>query len=72
MIFSGGPKIKKVLLEHCGVKEGVVTKNENSMLRWFGYDEGMSERSRLTKGIYKVDVGGNTGRERLRRTYQDG
>ena len=42
--------------------------NEKSMLRWFGHVERVSE-SRLTKGIYKADVSGNTGRGRPRRPY---
>ena len=41
---------------------------KKSMLRWFGHIEMMSE-SRLPKGIYKLDVSGNAGRVRPRRTY---
>ena len=38
----------KVVRECCGIKEDVVTKIENSMLRWFGHVERMSE-SRLIR-----------------------
>jgi hypothetical protein len=51
-------------------KEDVVTKIEKNMLRWFGHVERMDER-RLTKEIYKADLGGNAGRGRLRRTFLD-
>jgi hypothetical protein len=40
-----------------------------NMLRWFGLER-MDER-RLTKEIYKADLGGITGRGRLRRTFLD-
>jgi hypothetical protein len=56
--------------EECGVKEDVVTKIEKNMLRWFGHVEGMDE-TRLTKEIYKADLGGNAGRGRPRRTFLD-
>ena len=36
---------------------------------WISHVERMSE-SRLTKGIYKLDVSGNAGRGRPRRTYE--
>jgi hypothetical protein len=51
-------------------KEDVVTKIEKNMLRWFGHVERMDER-RLTKEIYKADLGGNAERERPRRTFLD-
>ena len=38
----------------------MVIKIEQSMLRWFGHVERMSD-SRVTKGIYKADVSGNAG-----------
>ena len=60
----------EVIRERCGVKVDVETKNEKSMLKWFGHVEKMSE-SRLAKGIYKADVSGNAGRGRPRRTYKD-
>ena len=52
------------------MKEDEVKKIKNSMLRWFCHVERMSE-SRLTKGIHKADVSGNTGRGRPKRTYVD-
>jgi hypothetical protein len=60
----------EVIREECGVKEDVLTKIENNMLRWFGHVERMDER-RLTKEIYETDVGGNAGRGRARRTFLD-
>jgi hypothetical protein len=59
-----------VIREECGVKEYVVTKIDKRWLRWFGHVEGMDER-RLTKEIYKADLGGNAGRGRPRRTFLD-
>ena len=38
------------------------------MRRWFGHVKRMSE-SRLTKGVYKADVSGKTGRARPRGIY---
>ena len=40
----------EVTRERCGLKDGVVTNIEKSMLRWFGQVKKMSER-RLTKII---------------------
>jgi hypothetical protein len=51
------------------VKEDVVTKIEKNMLRW-SVVERMDER-RLTKDIYKADLGGKAGRGRPRRTFID-
>ena len=48
-----------------------MTNIDESMLRWFGLVERMSDESRLTKGIYKADVCGNTGRGHPRRTNID-
>jgi hypothetical protein len=48
----------------------VVTEIEKNMLRWFGHVGRMDER-RLAKEIYEVDVGGNAGRGRPRRTFLD-
>jgi hypothetical protein len=47
-----------------------VTKIEKNMLSWFGHEERMDER-RLTKEIYKADLGGNAGSRRPRRTFLD-
>jgi hypothetical protein len=64
-------KIRNVVIrEEYGVKDDVVTKIENNMLEWFGHAERMDE-TRLTKEIYKVDFGRNTGRRRPRRTFVD-
>jgi hypothetical protein len=64
-------KVKNdVIREECGVKEDVVTKIKKNMLRWFGHVEKMDER-RLTKEIYKADLGGNAERGRLRRIFLD-
>jgi hypothetical protein len=53
--------------EECGVKEDIVTKIEKNMLRWFGpAKEGWMDERRLTKEIYKADLGGNAGRGRPR------
>jgi hypothetical protein len=52
------------------VKEDVVTKIEKNMVRWFGHVERMDER-RLTKEIYKADLGGKAGRGRPRQTFLD-
>jgi hypothetical protein len=52
------------------VKEDVVTKIEKNMWRWFGHVERTDERI-LTKEIYELDVGGNAGRGRPRRTFLD-
>jgi hypothetical protein len=59
-----------VIREECVVKEDIVTKIEKNMLRWFGHLERMDER-RLTKEIYKADLGGIAGRGRPRRTFLD-
>jgi hypothetical protein len=58
----------EVIRKDYGVKEDVVTKIENNMLRWFGHVERMDER-RLTKEIYEADVGGNAGTGRPSRTF---
>jgi hypothetical protein len=60
----------EVIREDCGVKEDVVTKIENNILRWFGHVDRMDER-RLTKEIYLANVGGNAGKGRPRRTFLD-
>jgi hypothetical protein len=52
------------------VKEDVVTKIEKNMLRWFGHVERMDEK-RLTKEIYKANLGGIAGRGRPSRTLLD-
>ncbi|GBP79693.1 hypothetical protein EVAR_55829_1 [Eumeta japonica] len=41
--------------ERCGLKEGVVTRVERGMLRWFDSLERMKE-SRLTKQIYRANL----------------
>ena len=56
--------------KRCSVKEGVVTKIERGMLRWFGHVERMDER-RVTKEVYKVKMNGRVRRGRPRRTYLD-
>jgi hypothetical protein len=59
-----------VIREECGVKEDVVTKIEKNMLIWFGHLERLDER-RLTKEIYKANLGGIAGRGRPSRTFLD-
>jgi hypothetical protein len=44
-----------VIREECGVKEDVVNKIKNNMLRWFGHVERMDE-TRLTKAFYEADM----------------
>ncbi|GBP69520.1 hypothetical protein EVAR_88421_1 [Eumeta japonica] len=57
--------------ERCGLKEGIVTRVERGMLRWFGHLERINE-NRLIKQIYRANVcDGKVGKGRPRKSYAD-
>ncbi|KAM3959351.1 LOW QUALITY PROTEIN: uncharacterized protein ACR2FA_006652 [Aphomia sociella] len=59
-----------VIRDVSGLKEGLVTRIEKGMLRWFGHVERMNDK-RLCKRIYTAEVTGRVCRERPRRAYVD-
>ncbi|GBP89022.1 hypothetical protein EVAR_36617_1 [Eumeta japonica] len=55
----------------CGFKEGVVTRAERGILRWFGHLERMNE-GRPTEQIYRARVcEGKVGKGRPTKSYAD-